>query len=192
MAKTIAQNVENYQNSGVYVSNVPATVDRLVDSTSADMGKAWAGGGVASTDVGAGGASTGVDNDEGSVGGSSKLSTYTFILLAISGVLVGFVNGFFGGGGGLIAVPILASVLGLEAKKSHATAILVILPLSVASSVVYIANGAFNFYSSMPTIIGIIAGGLLGAYALSKLSNNVIRLVFAVVMVVAGAYMFLR
>ena len=42
---------------------------------------------------------------------------------------------FFGGGGGMVCVPILQKVLFLESKQAHATAIAVIFPLSLIVSI---------------------------------------------------------
>ena len=52
--------------------------------------------------------------------------------------LVGFICGFFGGGGGLVCVPVLERVYKLPTKQAHATAIMVIFPLSVISSFIAI------------------------------------------------------
>ena len=41
---------------------------------------------------------------------------------AFTGVAVGAANGLFGGGGGMIAVPLLSGVMGYEEKAAHATA----------------------------------------------------------------------
>ena len=70
-------------------------------------------------------------------------------LSVLVGCFVGFINGFFGGGGGMIAVPTLAKFYDLEEKKAHATSIAVILPLSIASSIIYLfkeENGS-NLFS---------------------------------------------
>jgi len=56
--------------------------------------------------------------------------------LVLGGVVAGFINGFLGGGGGVVIVSLLLSVLKLDQKKSQATALLVILPLTVVSAVV--------------------------------------------------------
>ena len=55
----------------------------------------------------------------------------------LGGLAVGFANGFFGAGGGMLAVPVLTFIMGLEEKKAHATALLIILPLSIISSIIY-------------------------------------------------------
>ena len=108
------------------------------------------------------------------------------IALIASGIVIGVVNGFFGGGGGLIAVPILERVAGQKTKSAHATAILIILPISLVSAVIYIVRGKFVWQTGLPVGAGVIAGGILGALLLSKLSNRIIRLLFALVMLAAG------
>lgn len=50
----------------------------------------------------------------------------------ICGTAVGLANSLFGGGGGMIAVPLLQRT-GLDEKRAHATAILLILPISLFS-----------------------------------------------------------
>ena len=49
------------------------------------------------------------------------------------GLVTGFANGLFGSGGGTIVVPAMERFLGEEEHKAHATAIAVILPLSLLS-----------------------------------------------------------
>ena len=64
---------------------------------------------------------------------SKKLKVRQIILALIAGVFVGFLSGFFGGGGGMIVVPILVFVMGLKERQAHATAIFTILPLTIVS-----------------------------------------------------------
>lgn len=108
------------------------------------------------------------------------------LFLVLGGLFIGLVNGFFGGGGGMIAVPVLEKIAGLKTKSAHATAILIILPISIASSIIYIIFGKFSLNTTLFAGAGVLAGGLAGAYLLSKLSNRVIRLLFDIVMIAAG------
>ena len=113
-------------------------------------------------------------------------------LCIVFGCLIGFLNGFMGAGGGIVLVPFLEYVLKYEEKIAHATAILIIFPVSVLSSIFYIINGAFNFSITLPVLIGSIVGGVVGAFLLKKLKNNVISLMFSVVMIGSAIYMFFK
>ena len=108
------------------------------------------------------------------------------ILSAAFGLCIGFLNGFFGGGGGMVCVPFLEKVLKKPTKVSHATAILIILPVSAVSAIVYILAKKFEWQTGLPAGGGVLIGGLLGALLLSKISNGVLRTVFALVMIAAG------
>lgn len=118
-----------------------------------------------------------------------KLTTKMIIFSIIGGVFVGFLNGFFGGGGGMIVVPLLIFLLGLEDKKAHATALLIILPISVCSAVVYLINNNIDIMKIVYVGIGFIVGGIIGALLLKKINNKVLRVIFSIIMVVAGVKM---
>ncbi len=111
------------------------------------------------------------------------------LLMAVAGLFIGFVNGLFGAGGGMLAVPVLTMVAGLNMKRSHATAILVILPLCAVSSVVYLSKGIDGGDVFLPTILGVVLGGIFGAYALKKCSNIFLQILFYGVMLLAGIKM---
>lgn len=109
----------------------------------------------------------------------------TFVHI-ICGVVVGFLNGFFGGGGGMVCVPMLQKFCGYQDKQSHATTLCVILPLSIVSSLVYIYKNDLDFVNLLLVTIGAMLGGILGAKILNKLSVKWVRVIFAIVMFLAG------
>ena len=106
----------------------------------------------------------------------------------LSGGAVGAANGLFGGGGGMLAVPLLKK-FGYAEKAAHATAILVILPVCVFSVVLYFIQGFYDFAVLIPTAFGVTAGGLLGAYFLDKLPIKIVHFVFCFLQLFAGAYL---
>ena len=108
------------------------------------------------------------------------------IISLLGGIFVGFLNGFFGGGGGMVVVPILIFLLGLKEKQAHATAIFCILPLSITSSIIYITQGEFQFYNLGFVSIGVIVGGIIGSLVLKKINNKALRIIFALIMIIAG------
>ena len=114
-----------------------------------------------------------------------KKSNGKNILRIICGGAVGAANSFFGGGGGMIAVPLLEKT-GISEKESHATAILLILPVSLLSFLFYYFRGNYDFSVLIPTAIGVTAGGTLGAKFLCKMSVKSVRVVFAILQLAAG------
>ena len=115
-----------------------------------------------------------------------KSNKVKIIIGLIGGIFIGFINGFFGGGGGMIVVPVLIFLLNLPEKTAHATALTIILPLSIASSIIYITQGGFDFLNLGITTIGVIVGGIIGSILLKKINNKVLRIIFAVIMIIAG------
>ncbi len=109
--------------------------------------------------------------------------------LVASGVFIGAANGFFGGGGGMLAVPALQFLGGAEEKKAHATAIAVILPLSIVTAVVYTVRGTYAVKSGLAVGAGVIIGGVIGALLLRKLPAKAVNIVFYVLMLAAGVRM---
>ena len=63
----------------------------------------------------------------------------------LAGAAAGLTNGFFGGGGGSVLVPMLTRVCGLDQRRAFATSVAVILPLS-----------------ALPYLIGGTVGGWAG------------------------------
>lgn len=116
------------------------------------------------------------------------LQTRGKVLISVAGVLIGAINGFFGGGGGMICVPILLWA-GLCNQNAQATAILIMLPISIASAVVYYTQGFVEWECVLFVTLGSIVGGVLGAYLLKILPNKALKFVFAIVVISAGVKM---
>jgi uncharacterized membrane protein YfcA len=111
------------------------------------------------------------------------------IYLCVCGAFIGFANGFFGGGGGMLLVPALTFIAKLEQKESHATAIAVILPLSVVTAVIYTLSGRIEIAGGLVVGAGVMAGGIAGALLLKKLPKKVLSAVFYIAMIAAGIRM---
>lgn len=104
------------------------------------------------------------------------------------GALTGAANGLFGGGGGMIAVPVLEKS-GLDALRAHATAIAVILPVCLVSGAIYLWFVPMPLGQLLPVALGMTAGGLLGARLLPKTSAAAVTYLFAAFMLAAGVRM---
>ena len=112
------------------------------------------------------------------------------IYFYILGAITGAVNGIFGSGGGIIAVPMLEKA-GFEAKKSHATSIALTLPLSIISSIFYAMENTFSFKDALPLIPFGLAGAVLGSIFLKKVSAVWLKRIFGIFLIVSGGRLLL-
>lgn len=88
--------------------------------------------------------------------------------MILAGLFIGAVNGLFGAGGGMLAVPCLTYIGSLDEKSAHATAIALILPLCLVSSIAYGVGASFENGVILPTVLGVTIGGILGACLLKN------------------------
>ena len=107
------------------------------------------------------------------------------------GVIIGIVNGLFGAGGGIIAVPILRKS-GMEDKKAHASSVAVILPISVFTLLLYLLNGRVEIADGLEYIPLGLLGALVGTKLMTKISSDWLRRIFGVLIIIAGVRFLLR
>lgn len=109
-------------------------------------------------------------------------------LIAV-GAAAGICNGLFGSGGGTVVVPFLEKYAGLEEQTSHATAILIILPLSIISLLRYSSGTQVSLLTLITICISGACGSILGACFLKKLSGTALRRIFGVFITAAALRM---
>lgn len=105
---------------------------------------------------------------------------------ALAGGAAGLVNGFFGGGGGMVLVPLLAGRCGLDQRKAFATSVAVIAPLCALSAGVYFLRGDLDPMAALPYLAGGLAGGLIGGKVFKNVSMVWLRRGFALLILYGG------
>ena len=120
-----------------------------------------------------------------------KEKTSKPLWFALAGAAAGVVNGFFGGGGGMVLVPLLAGKCGLDQRKAFATSVAVIAPLCALSAGIYWFRGDLELTAALPYLIGGLAGGLIGGKVFRKLSMVWLRRGFALLLLYGGVRAFL-
>ena len=121
------------------------------------------------------------------------LTPLQMILSVVSGILVGFSLGLIGGGGSILAVPLLLYLVGLSSVPNAAHIALGTTALAVG------LNAYVNSYMHLrkrnvaPRVGGVFAGvglvgSLLGAYLGHITPGTSLLLYFSVVMMILGAY----
>lgn len=105
---------------------------------------------------------------------------------AVSGALAGAANGLFGGGGGMILVPLLLRWVRVEEKQTFASSVAVILPLCLVSAGVYWLRGALELGAALPYLLGGLLGGWMGGRLFRKVSPTLLRKAFALFLLYGG------
>lgn len=105
--------------------------------------------------------------------------------MRLLGAAAGLANGFFGSGGGIIAVPMLKKA-GFEPKKAHACSLALTLPLSAVSALFYLGNGSFDYMSAIKLIPFGLAGAVIGTFLMKRISVRLLSGIFGLLLVIAG------
>lgn len=105
---------------------------------------------------------------------------------ALAGAAAGLANGFFGGGGGMLLVPLLVRRCGLSQRQAFATSVAVILPLCCLSSVVYFLRGRLDPAAALPYLMGGLLGGLIGGRVFRRVNMTWLRRLFALLILYGG------
>ncbi len=87
----------------------------------------------------------------------------------IAGGAAGLANGLFGGGGGMVFLPILSHWGNLKSRQLYATCVAVIFPVCAVSAAMYLWRG--GMIGPLPSLY--LTGGLLGGWLGGKLYGRV-------------------
>ena len=104
----------------------------------------------------------------------------------IAGGAAGLANGLFGGGGGMVFLPILSRFGDLEQRKLYATCVGVIFPVRAVSAGVYLWRRGVSWGTALPYLSGGLIGGWLGGKLYGKVSTKLLKWLFAAFLFYAG------
>ena len=100
--------------------------------------------------------------------------------------MAGIVSGLLGIGSGVLKVLAMDGAMRLPMKVSSATSNFMIGVTAAASAGIYLGRGDVDPQIAAPVALGVLAGALIGARLLSRVSNRAVRLIFLPVLVVVG------
>jgi hypothetical protein len=109
----------------------------------------------------------------------------------IIGLTAGLLNGMFGSGGGVVAVPLLEQAK-IEQRKCHATSVVLIFVLSLVSTILYAIKDKLDYCAAWEFIPAGLAGAALGAVLLKKIKNNLLRRVFGIIILISAVRMIIQ
>ncbi len=108
------------------------------------------------------------------------------------GVVVGFLSGYLGLGGGFLVVPILQGVFGLSMKQATGTSLVSVAVLAVPAFVTHALLGHVAWVIGILFVIGSVIGTRLGARILCHVNDRLLTGLFGVVLIASGIVMIVR
>lgn len=102
----------------------------------------------------------------------------------VAGGAAGLANGLFGGGGGMVVIPLLSRRLPPE--KLYATCVGLIFPVCAVSAAVYLFTGGISLWEALPYLAGGGVGGWIGGKLYGRVSGKLLKWLFAAFLFYAG------
>ncbi len=124
--------------------------------------------------------------------GSEMSYTRRQLLGNVAAVFKGFMSALVGIGGGILGVPILHRIMGLDMKRSIATSKFLVGVTAAAGVLGYIMKGALDPCLGISLSLGTIVGGIVGSMVGVRLSNKTSSIVFALFLLVMSIVIILR
>ena len=118
------------------------------------------------------------------------MTTSTIILLILIGLAAGFLSGLIGVGGGIIIVPALVILLGFSQKLAQGTSLgILLLPVGILAVWQYYKQGYLNIHYVAIVSVTFVVGGFLGSKLALSLSDEKMKKIFALILLVLAIKM---
>lgn len=115
------------------------------------------------------------------------MSLSTILILCAIGICAGILSGFVGVGGGLIIVPALIMLLGLDQHTAQGTSLALMLPpIGILAAWNYSKADSLNWKYAAIIALTFVVGGYLGSKLSLRLKPETVRVSFAVLMILAA------
>lgn len=120
------------------------------------------------------------------------------------GFATGFLSALLGVGGGVVAIPLLIHVIGLEIRRVAATSLAVIAFAAVSGSLTYVVSGwgsaatppgslgYVHIFAGLPILVGAMLAVRTGVWANQRIGERRLRLLFAALFAVIGLDLLVR
>jgi uncharacterized membrane protein YfcA len=113
-------------------------------------------------------------------------------LALLVGAVVGAVSGVVGIGGGILFVPALIWLFGMNQLKAQGTSLGALLaPVGILAFLEYYRNGNADLHLALLLAAGFVVGGYFGAVGAQHVPDLWLRRIFATTLIVVGAHMWL-
>ena len=113
-----------------------------------------------------------------------NMDIQTILIIIMVGVAAGMLGGLVGVGGGIIIVPALVYVLGMDQKTAQGTSLgLIMLPVGIFGVMQYYKQGHVDFRVVAVLAVGFLAGSYFGSKIALSLPQETVKKIFAILMI---------
>lgn len=130
------------------------------------------------------------DAATGLIAGSSVV--IEAMLLIMTGLVAGTIAALLGVGGGVVFVPALVVIFGLEQHLAQGTSLAAIVPTTIVAALRHARHGRVDWSAAVPLAAGGVAGGVLGAVFALELAPVLLRRLFVGLLVIVSVRMIGR
>jgi len=114
----------------------------------------------------------------------------TVIILILIGIGAGILGGLVGVGGGIIIVPSLVYFLGFSQKMAQGTSLgILLLPIGILGVIQFYKQGYVDMRVVWIIAAGFVAGSYFGSRIALSLSDDMVKKVFAIIMIIIAVKM---
>jgi uncharacterized membrane protein YfcA len=114
-----------------------------------------------------------------------------WLALVGTGLIGGLLSGVFGVGGGIVMVPLLIALAGMDQRRAATTSLAAIVPTSIVGSLSYLAAGQIDLGAGAIIAVGAVVGAVIGSTLLRRISLSWLRWMFIALLLVVAARMLL-
>lgn len=120
------------------------------------------------------------------------MSPIEFTLAAFGiAISAGLVGALLGVGGGVIIVPGLTLLLGVDVHLAIGASMVGVVATSSGAAAAYVRDGLANLRLAMLLEVATVSGALAGALLANRFSNRILLIIFSALLVYSGAAMFI-
>ena len=111
------------------------------------------------------------------------MTIQTILLLIAIGITAGVMSGFVGIGGGVVMVPAMVYLLGMNQHMAQGTSLLLMLPpIGILAVMNYYKADQVNWTYGLIIALAFVVGGYFGSKLALRLSPGMVKLIFGVLM----------
>ncbi|MBL7701345.1 MAG: sulfite exporter TauE/SafE family protein [Ferruginibacter sp.] len=121
---------------------------------------------------------------------NKTMDIQTICIIILVGVAAGILSGLVGVGGGIIIVPALIYFVGFSQKTAQGTSLaMIMLPVGILGVLQYYKQGHVDWKIVGLLAVGFVAGSFFGSRIALSISQEALKKVFAVLMIIIALKM---